>query len=126
MRISVHWNLRRAGFVLGVPARSRLTKPRKTGDTTDAVCLRNADFVVSPAGREYCRAKAGRWVHAWVTGEPCGCCEVTTPEAEGERVTYNPFRDPGFVLEGTAVVVERAHHVSFRIVDGKPVTRVQR
>jgi hypothetical protein len=118
-RVSVHWNLRRAGFVLGTPGTSRLSKPRKVRDTTETVCLTDATFVVSEAGREYCRAKHGRWVHAWVTGVPCGC-----GAGDGESVTYNPFRDTGFRTVAGAVV-EHAAHVRFRIVNGKPETRVR-
>jgi hypothetical protein len=119
-RISVHWNLRRAGYVLGVPQAGRLSKPRKTGDTVAPLCMRDAVFVVSPSGRQYCRDKGGRWVHAWVTGVPCGCGDTS-----GDLVTYNPFRDVEFrTLAGENVT--HAAHVHFSIVAGKPRCAVRR
>lgn len=119
-RVRVHWNLTRGGFVVrGLPV--------KTGDMeyTDAVCLRDARFVVSDKGREYCRAKGARWVHAWVEGERCDCGSVA-----GSSVSYNPFRDESFVETGTTTAVRSAGHVAFRThgrgKTAKPETRVIR
>src|SRR5262249_53288772 len=118
-RVRVHWNLKKGGFVVrGLPVR--------VGDMryTDAVCLRDARFVVSLATQAQCRAKGARWVHAWVEGTPCGCGAM-----DGAAVTYNPFRDEWFVIEGTKLVVTHATHVGFRSHGrgkaSKPETRVR-
>lgn len=114
-RVRVHWNLKKSGFVVrGIP--------KRVGDMeyTDALCLTNARFVVSAATREQCRQKQARWVHAWVEGDRCAC----DAHGHGEAVTYNPFRDDGFVIVGTTTPVTHAAHVSLRTIDGKPSTLV--
>lgn len=116
MKVRVHWNLTRGGFVVrGVPKRK--------GDLryADSVCVKDARFVVSIKGRDYCRAKQARWVHAWVEGELCDC-----GRHDGVDVTYDPFRDEGFVVRGTSRGVTTAEHVSMRTRGDKPDTRARR
>jgi hypothetical protein len=116
-RVRVHWNLTRKDFVVR-------TLPTRPGAYryADAVCLRDARFIVSDAGRAMCRRKRGRWVHAWVEGTLCDC----DGGHAGTFVTYNPFRDEQF-RTADGETVREATHVRFSIgPDRKPVTRVVR
>ena len=50
------------------------SKGWKVVEYTDAVCLTDVRFVCSAKGRDYCRAKGMRWVHAWAEGTRADVC----------------------------------------------------
>src|SRR5262245_60192835 len=106
--IRVHFHLKRHVFVVS----ERTPKGWRVMRYTDALCLRNVRFVVSDKGREYCRAKGMRWVHAWAEGTLCACA---THRASGVRVTYNPFRDTGFRTQADGTPVTEASHAAFTL-----------
>jgi hypothetical protein len=84
---------------------------------TDTVCLSGVRFVVSAKGRDYCRAKQARWVHAWAEGTECAPCGTA-----GDSVVYNPFRNEGFVRESDGSLITATDHAAFS-VDASTGTR---
>ena len=103
-KVRVHWNIHKGGLVLR-------NYPNIVGDMeyVNSVCIKDAIFVVREKTRDRIRKGEDRSVHAWVEGELCNCGEL-----EGEDVTYNPYRDNGFVVRGTDKVLKTAKHVSLR------------
>jgi hypothetical protein len=105
-RVRVHFHLTRRCLVVSTKG----PKGWRVERYSDApVCLRNVTFVVSDKGRDYCRAKGARWVHAWAEGELCDCLRT-----DGVPVNYNPFRDLGFVTPD-AQLVTHGEHVRFEL-----------
>src|SRR5262245_12496930 len=91
MRVDVYWNLTR-----------RVWSVKQKGKVVGhypAVTLRAVSWVVQAAGREYCRRKGMRWVHAVARGELISTTACVLNGSDGERVTYNPFVDDTFVVE---------------------------
>lgn len=115
-RVRVHFHLTRRTFVIS----EKVAKGWRVVDYRDTVCLDYVDFVVSAAGRDYCRnyvnPKSGkrgmRWVHAWAEGTLSTC----DAPRDGTDVVYNPFRDDGFT-DGQRPVTCAAH-ASFTVGGG--------
>ena len=61
------------------------------------VCIEDASFIVSEAGRQKVRRELKKAVHAYVQGVPCLGRSEISDFAEVSEVTYNPYRDEGFV-----------------------------
>lgn len=126
MKVRVHWNLHLGGYTV-------TPLPKRVGRYTrvDRVCVKDAQFVVSEKGRDYCRtetAKSGkskRWVHAWVEGELCECHS----DSAGTDVSYNPFINQGFVERGTQRLLASASHVDMQTIVSKgkkkPITHAK-
>lgn len=70
---------------------------RIVGHTHDII-VRNAKFIVQPAGRKKARATGQKNVHAYVDGERAG--ELPFAPKDGVAVFYNPFVCDNFTLKG--------------------------
>lgn len=89
-----------------------------------AVLLRNATFIVQPAGREKVRREKKKTVHAFVKGEL-----ITDPNEVYEEISstkwdkmcsvgYNPHRNEDFVCE--AGPTKSAESILITSKDGRP------
>jgi hypothetical protein len=74
----------------------------------DRVELTSVELRVSEAGRQRAIREGRRNVHAFAVGYEAGAQLTIT----GERITYNPFRAPGFHYAGTDVTAEFRGNVS--------------
>jgi hypothetical protein len=107
-RVRVHFHLTRRTFVIS----EKVAQGWRVVDYRDRVCLEGCTFVVSAKGRDYCRAKRMRWVHAWAEGTLATC----DAPLEGTDVVYNPFTNDGFT-DGRRLIT-RADHASFTVGGG--------
>ena len=70
---------------------------RKRGlviDHVSSILLKNAQFVVQPAGRKRVLKEKRKNVHAYVRGERVA---VASFDGKSERITYNPYKNKSFV-----------------------------
>lgn len=81
-----------------------------------SLCLRDARFKVSEAGRQRVLRDKRKNVHAFICGEEIA--EVSA--GSGKQVTYNPFKYSSFVTVLDGDRVDAAKEVSLGIVGGKP------
>lgn len=104
MRVEVYFNLHKKLFsirALEGPGKGRVIKH------TPTVGLLNATFTSQKAGREKVRREGRKNVHAFVRGDLFYCrpthffFQFERPIRErGARVTYNPYTDDSFVIDG--------------------------
>lgn len=124
MRVQVHWNVHRRCFsvvALEGPDKGRVVAHRR------AVCVRDAEFVVQPAGhRRYLRT-GRRNVHAFVRGR---LGRATRKEIRGMagEVWYlsrsGEFRGRWPGVSWTHPKVHLANQVYLDVVNGSPRVRV--
>lgn len=125
MRVYVYWNLHRHLFSV---------KDCRAGcihNHARQVIIKNAQFVVSQAGRARVLRERQKNVHAGVRGE-MALIEVERPGPGGvgthsggdmrgwTRVTYNPYKYDSFVRASDERPVEGADEVRLVLRDGKP------
>ena len=70
---------------------------RKRGlviDHVSSILLKNAEFVVQPAGRKRVVKEKRKNVHAYIRGERVA---VASFDGKSERITYNPYKNKSFV-----------------------------
>ena len=70
---------------------------RKRGlviDHVSSILLKNAEFVVQPAGRKRVVKEKRKNVHAYIRGERVA---VASFDGKSERITYNPYKHKSFV-----------------------------
>ena len=60
------------------------------------ITLRNAKFVVQPAGNRRVKAEKRKNVHAFVRGEKSGGGQITNPLT----IAYDPYQNDSFVITG--------------------------
>ena len=84
------------------------------------VCIEDASFIVSEAGRQKVRRELKKAVHAYVQGVPCLGRSEISDFAEVSEVTYNPYRDEGFVGRLPKVKVLEADFVFLAFPDNGP------
>jgi hypothetical protein len=123
MRYRIYWNSHKRLY--SVQTRQPVAGKRQ-GDWrlwkhADAVVLDNVTFDVSEAGQRRCRREGRKNVHAYLVAEYAtfrfehGFGQL--PDEEGERVTYNPHTDEGFMVGSD--VVTWANVVRCRTADGR-------
>ena len=91
---------------------------RKRGlviDHVRSILLKNAEFVVQPAGRKRVLKEKRKNVHAYVRGERVA---VASFDSRSERITYNPYKNKSFVSVETGKPVYKKDIVS---IDGKAI-----
>jgi len=91
---------------------------RKRGlviDHVRSILLKNAEFVVQPAGRKRVLTEKRKNVHAYIRGERVA---VASFDSKSERVTYNPYKNKSFVSVETGKPVYKRDIVS---IDGKAI-----
>jgi hypothetical protein len=81
-----------------------------------SVALRDATFVVQPAGRERVRREGRKNVHAFVRGKLVDVDLVYSMADVKAAITYNPYLCETFVYAGTTEPVHSAERV---IIDDK-------
>ena len=84
--VEVYYNLRK-----------KCLSVRKRGlviDHVSSILLKNAEFVVQPAGRRNVLKEKRKNVHAYVRGERVA---VASFDGKSERITYNPYKNKSFV-----------------------------
>ena len=70
---------------------------RKRGlviDHVSSILLKNAEFVVQPAGRKRVVKEKRKNVQAYIRGERVA---VASFDGKSERITYNPYKNKSFV-----------------------------
>jgi hypothetical protein len=85
---------------------------RKRGLVVDhvrSILLKNAEFVVQPAGRKRVLKEKRKNVHAYVRGERVA---VASFDGKSERITYNPYKNKSFVSVETGNPVYKKDIVS--------------
>ncbi len=91
---------------------------RKRGlvvDHVNSILLKNARFVVQPAGRKRVLKEKRKNVHAFVRGERVA---VASFDGKSERITYNPYKYKSFVSVETGKPVYKKDIVS---IDGRNI-----
>ena len=91
---------------------------RKRGlvvDHVNSILLKNARFVVQPAGRKRVLKEKRKNVHAFVRGERVA---VASFDGKSERITYNPYKYKSFISIETGKPVYKKDIVS---IDGKNI-----
>ena len=91
---------------------------RKRGlviDHVSSILLKNARFVVQPAGRKRVLKEKRKNVHAFVRGERVA---VASFDGKSERITYNPYKYKSFVSVETGKPVYKKDIVS---IDGRNI-----
>ena len=91
---------------------------RKRGlvvDHVNSILLKNARFVVQPAGRKRVLKEKRKNVHAFVRGERVA---VASFDGKSERITYNPYKYKSFVSIETGKPVFKKDIVS---IDGRNI-----
>ena len=99
--IEVYYNLRK-----------KCLSVRKRGLVVDhvrSILLKNAEFVVQPAGRKRVVKEKRKNVHAYVRGERVA---VASFDGKSERITYNPYKNKSFVSVETGKPVYKKDIVS--------------
>tara|TARA_Y100001951_G_scaffold52289_1_gene41402 strand:+ start:390 stop:737 length:348 start_codon:yes stop_codon:yes gene_type:complete len=91
---------------------------RKRGlviDHVSSILLKNAEFVVQPAGRRKVLKEKRKNVHAYVRGERVA---VASFDGKSERITYNPYKNKSFVSVETGKPVYKKSIVA---ITGKDI-----
>ena len=91
---------------------------RKRGlvvDHVNSILLKNARFVVQPAGRKRVLKEKRKNVHAFVRGERVA---VASFDGKSERITYNPYKYKSFISIETGKPVYKKDIDS---IDGKNI-----
>lgn len=86
----------------------RDAKTKRVIGHANVVRLDSVTLRVSEAGRQRAVREGRRNVHAFAVGVETDATLTVT----GERITYNPFRAPGFHYAGTDVTAEFRGNVS--------------
>ena len=105
--VEVYYNLRK-----------KCLSVRKRGlviDHVRSILLKNAEFVVQPAGRKRVLKEKRKNVHAYVRGERVA---VASFDSKSERITYNPYKNKSFVSVETGKPVYKKDIVS---IDGQAI-----
>jgi len=105
--VEVYYNLRK-----------KCLSVRKRGlviDHVRSILLKNAEFVVQPAGRKRVLKEKRKNVHAYVRGERVA---VASFDGKSERITYNPYKNKSFVSVETGKPVYKKDIVS---ITGKDI-----
>ncbi len=84
-------------------------------DHVRSILLKNAKFVVQPAGRKRVLKEKRKNVHAFVRGERVA---VASFDGRSERITYNPYKYKSFVSIETGKPVFKKDIVS---IDGRNI-----
>jgi len=84
-------------------------------DHVNSILLKNARFVVQPAGRKRVLKEKRKNVHAFVRGERVA---VASFDGRSERITYNPYKYKSFVSIETGKPVFKKDIVS---IDGRNI-----
>ncbi len=109
MKVKVYRNLHKKCWSVMNP------KTRRVIMHADAVCLTDAKFIVSQAGRERVLREKAKNVHAYA----CGFLVESTPEsATMVETSYNPYRFPHFFDKET---LDPRHEAGFAVLkpDGR-------
>lgn len=113
MRVEVYYNLHKGCL--------SYRQPGGRVKHADTIALRDATFVVQPAGRERVRREKRKNVHAFVRGQ---LVDVDMPYSMADvmaAITYNPYRCDTFVYAGTTEPVHSAERV---IIDDKHIMEI--
>ena len=114
MRVQVYWNLHKDCYSV-VSCKTGLLIQHTNGP----IYLRDATFVVQPAGRERVLREKRKNVHAYVRGTLSEGDTLPT----GNRVRYNPYRDEHWRLDN-GEEVKTASLVCMTTEGEKPVVTI--
>ena len=78
------------------------------------VCIKDADFVVRPAGHAKVIRERRKNVHSFVRGTDVAIGDVVTCVGEAIQLSYNPYKGAHFYRKDTGEVVESAEIVELR------------
>lgn len=113
-QVDVYWNIHKNQFSVRSRATGRVT------EHAGQVVLRNARFVVQPAGRRRVLATGVKNVHAFVRGELVATdAGIPVPDLL-DSITYNPARFTTFVDRATLEPVLERDIALCTINNGRP------
>lgn len=116
MKVDIYWNLHKNCYSI----RHR----GKVVAHADMLMIRDASFVVQPAGNEYVRRTGKKVVHAFVRGHLVAHISRRTLRhglRNGHSITYNPKRDTTFVRRDTLEPVHKSEGLTLLVQqNGKP------
>ena len=107
VRAEVYWNLHKGLWSL------RDAKTKRVVCHGPSVILRDVDFRVQPAGRERVRREGKKNVHAYAVGFIISADRLPDDVYGDEQISYNPYVNETFVVEGTEQIVRSADYVVF-------------
>ena len=117
-RLETHMNVLNKNVEVYYNLHKKCLSVRKRGlviDHVSSILLKNAQFVVQPAGRKRVLKEKRKNVHAFVRGERVA---VASFDGKSERITYNPYKYKSFVSVETGKPVYKKDIVS---IDGKNI-----
>jgi hypothetical protein len=124
MKVRVYWNLHKRCYSV----QTRTAQGWRVTAHADELILDNVEPVVSAAGRSRVRAERAKNVHAFLVAD-----EVTfrtdfltgdcVPDHD-DRLTYDPYSDDGFKLDGTGERFGWAYAAHLTTESGRPVVWV--
>ena len=113
MRVEIYYNLHK--HCLSVRNKGKVIAH------VPSVLVKDASFVVQPAGRAKVLREKKKNVHAFVRGMNC-LDDSFTPALDGltpVEVTYNPYKYNSFVRRDNEQPI---HTAKFAVIDGRRVT----
>lgn len=115
MKVDVYRNLKTGGF--SVRSRERVNYGRVISNQ-DLVVIKNARFIVQPAGKKKVLREKKRNVHAFIRGDyAVGFLTQSQLDKFKIEVTYNPFNMDDFYIKSNGQQIYKAPLVLCR--DGK-------
>ena len=90
----------------------------KVVDHPDNVVIRNAKFVVRPAGREKVRQEKRKNVHAFIKGDVLSTDFIAFDYSKWRKASYNPYVNNSFIDVETGNPIYEAYIVCMNINDG--------
>ena len=118
MKVAVYWNLHKHCF--SVQSREKENYGKVIAHK-DSVAVALPKFVVRQAGRKKVLKEKSKNVHAFVVGYLLSDQESVVTESAGILITYNPYKNKGFVIADTKEQLEEALLVTLRINQNKPI-----
>jgi len=117
-RLETHMNVLNKNVEVYYNLHKKCLSVRRRGiviDHVNSILLKNARFVVQPAGRKRVLKEKRKNVHAFVRGERVA---VASFDGKSERITYNPYKYKSFVSVETGKPVYKKDIVS---IDGRNI-----
>lgn len=114
MRVRIYFNLHKRRYSI----QRKTSKGWRVYKHTDLICLEDARFSVSAAGRRRVLAEQRKNVHAYVEGTLANPFKQHQLELDG--ITYNPYKCGNFVFRDNGVVLHNSPLVIGSVHKGQP------
>ena len=112
-KIRVYYNFRKKLFSV----QEKVNGKWKVVEHTNELCIRNAAFKVSEAGRQRVLKQKRKNVHAFILGERFPF--IPKSFVYRDEVSYDPYKGPNFMVVSEGKPLDRAKYVT--IFNGKVI-----